>query len=524
LNAVRGGRARDAVGRTVRAGGVALVAALVAVVAGPCAAGAAAASGDWTRYHGDPAGAGVASGLAAVGTATRAWTSRSLDGTIFGQPVASSGLVFVATENDTVVALRAATGTVVWSRHLGTPVPASALACGDITPTVGITGTPVIDPVRREVFVVADELRDGQPAHVLVGLSTATGAIAMTQAVDPAGADPTALLQRTGLALDAGRVIFGLGGNFGDCGSYRGRVVSVAETGGTPAFFTVDAAANQSQGAIWMGGAAPVVDPHGTVWVSAGNGSVTSAAEGYDNSDSALALTPLMRLVAAFAPTSWPQDNALDRDMATAPALLANGQVVVAGKSGIAYLLDGSHPGGVGGQEASLAGACPDEIVGGTAVRGSTVVLPCLSGPVAVRVSATPARLTLLWRASVGGGPPIVAAGLVWTIGQDGVLYGLDPASGAVRAHAPIGALANHFPTPGIGEGLLLVPNARQIVAFRTTAAAPAAGAAATPPPSPAATRRAGGSQAPPDWVWVPVAGAVIAIGAGAALIWRRRR
>ena len=59
--------------------------------------------------------------------------------------------VFVATENDTVYALSASTGAVVWSTHLGTPVPSGSLPCGDITPTVGITGTPVIDPSRAEI-------------------------------------------------------------------------------------------------------------------------------------------------------------------------------------------------------------------------------------------------------------------------------------------------------------------------------------------------------------------------------------
>ena len=504
-----------------------LVAGVVAALVGPMVAAAAvvtAPSGDWSRYHGDPGGTGLATGLAAVDTSTRAWTSPTLDGDIYGQPVAATGRVFIATENNTVVALQATTGAVVWSRHLGTPVPASALPCGDIAPTVGITGTPVIDPVRQEIFVVADELRGGGPTHVLVGLSTATGAIEMTVPVDPAGTDPAAVLQRTGLALAAGRVIFGTGGNFGDCGSYRGRVVSVAETGGAPAYFTVDAAAGQSQGAVWMGGGAPVVDARGTVWVSAGNGSVTSAAQGYDGSDSALALTPAMALAGYFAPSSWPDDNASDRDMSMAPALLADGRVLVAGKSGSAYLLDGSRPGGIGGQQATRADACRGAIEGGAAVLGATVVVPCRRGPVAVRVSTRPAGLSVRWRAAVGGGPPIAAAGLVWTIASDGVLYGLDPASGAVRTHAPIGAIANHFPTPGVGAGLLLAAAARQVVAFRTTATPASHGSATAPAPPAPATGAGGGSGGPSAWFWVAIAAVAVVLVTSAARVWRRRR
>ncbi len=56
-------------------------------------------------------------------------------------------------------------------------------------------------------------------------------------------------------------------------------------------------------------------------------------------------------------------------------------------------------------------------------------------------------------------GPPIVAGGLVWTIGSDGVLYGLNPTSGTVTEQATIGAPANHFPTPSVGAGLLLAPS-----------------------------------------------------------------
>ena len=261
----------------------------------------------WTVYHGDPAGHGVATAPGTVDTTAPAWATPALDGQIYGEPLVSAGRIYVATENDTVYALSAGTGKVAWSRHLATPVPASSLPCGDITPTVGITGTPVIDAARREIFVVADEEAGGHPAHVLAGLSTATGRVEMTRDVDPPGADTAALLQRTGLNLAGGRVVFGFGGNDGDCATYRGRVVSVPVTGGTPAMFTVDGKPGQSQGAVWMGGGAPAVDTAGHVWVSVGNGSVYQASRGYDDSDSALDLTPSMKLLQYFRRPAGPQ-------------------------------------------------------------------------------------------------------------------------------------------------------------------------------------------------------------------------
>ena len=500
----------------------------------PTATTPSASIPSWTVYHGDTTGRGVAATVSSVALSSPAWRSPSLDGQLYGEPLAADGLVFVATENDTVYALSASNGTIVWSTHVGTPVPSGSLPCGNISPRVGITGTPVIDVARAELFVVADELVGGNPAHELVGLDTTTGKTRLTQAVDPAGATPSALLQRTALTLDAGRVVFGFGGNYGDCGSYRGWVIGVPEGGGTASEFAVDSGPGESRGAIWMGGAAPVVDAGGNVWVTAGNGSVTSSSHPYDNSDSVLELSASLSLLQHFAPSQWADNNAADLDLSAAPALLADGQVVAAGKSGLAYLLNGAALGGIGGQEASLPGACPDDIDGGVAVMGSTVYLPCLSGTVAVEASVSPPRLRLLWRAPVGGGPPIVAAGLVWTIGQDGGLYGLDPTTGAVRQHTTLGAPANHFPTPSVGDGLLLAPAADRVVAF--AAASPVAGAgtstststtAAHPTTTVPATTTTAPTPGGGPSAWVTAAAVIGALVVAAGLTWllvRRRR
>jgi outer membrane protein assembly factor BamB len=503
----------------------------VSLEAGPATATALPSrpgdSGSWTVYHRDPAGTGVAEPVSKVDTRARVWTSPTLDGQIYSEPLVSRGRVYVATENDTVYALSAADGAVAWSVHLGSPVPWDSLPCGNIRPTVGITGTPVIDRSRSEIFVVADELDNGSPAHRLVGLSTLSGTVEMNQDVDPPGADPAALLQRTGLTLDAGRVVFGFGGNYGDCGSYRGRVAAVPETGGTPAYFTVDAAPDESRGSVWMGGAAPVVDNAGDIWVSTGNGSVDSAANAYDNSDGVLELSSSLQLIQFFAPSTWPADNSRDLDMSTAPVLLPDGQVLLTGKSRIVYLLDGSHLGGVGGQQADLPSACSDAIDGGAAAVGMTVYLPCLRGPVAVQATSSPPALRLLW-AGAGGGPPVVAAGLVWSIGQNGTLYGLDPATGRVRQQATIGAPANHFPTPSVADGLLIAPAADNVVAF----AAPAPGSQPATAPSGSASQPTNGqSSAPPAasshfggrYIAAIVVAALVVIIGGGWLLWRRR-
>jgi outer membrane protein assembly factor BamB len=274
-----------------------------------------------------------------------------------------------------------------------------------------------------------------------------------------------------------------------------------------------------------MGGAAPAVDARGDVWVSVGNGSVYNASRGYDNSDSALDLSPSMRLLQYFAPASWASDNSRDLDMSAEPVLLPGGQVLLAGKSPTAYLLNGAHLGGIGGQLASLSSACDGDIDGGAAAAGRTVYLPCVSGIVAVAAATSPPGLRLLWRSGTGGGPPIVAGGLVWTISQAGTLYGLDPQTGQVRQQAAIGAVANHFPTASVGAGLLLAPAANRVVAFRATGGpgVPASTAPASPasvgPASPDAASPPGQAGGPAPGGGGLSGGAIAGIVAGGVVL-----
>ena len=444
-------------------------------------AAAGAASSDWTVYHHDPGGSGVDTSGALPAAASLAWTSAPLDGQVYGEPLVAGNLVYVTTENDTVDALDASNGALVWSTHLATPVPSSALPCGDINPTVGITSTPVIDEARGEIFVVADEMINGTPSHELVGLSLSTGAVMLNEDVDPPGAYTPALLQRVALTLDAGHVVFGFGGNFGDCSSYHGWVVEVPEAGGPMSTLEIDPAPGASQGAVWMGGAAPIVDGQGNIWVSVGNGSVAASGGPSDFSDSVLELSASLQLEQSFTPTTRSTDNASDLDLgSSSPVLLTNGEVLQAGKSQKAYLLSQSHLGGIGGQQATLTNFCGADVDGGSAVVGSVAYMPCQSGIIAVQTSAAPPALGVLWKTPTGaGGPPIVAGGLIWTISQNGILFGLNPANGQAFEQFTLGTEANHFPTPAAGDGLLLAASSNAVHAF-FTAPPPVVGMAAT--------------------------------------------
>ena len=278
-------------------------------------------------------------------------------------------------------------------------------------------------------------------------------------------------------------MVFGYGGNAGDCPTYHGWVVSVPEAGG--AMDAYDVTPTGGQGAVWMGGAAPAVDGSGNVWVASGNGSA-QGTDPYDGSDSVIELSPAMLREQIFYPSSWATDNQHDRDLgSSAPALLADGTAFEAGKSGAGYLLSQGDLGGEGGQLGEAASLCGGVVDGGDAVVGSVVYAPCSSGLLAVETSTSSPWLTTLWQTPTGSaGPPIVAGGLVWTMTTGGALYGLNPATGAAVQHFSIGAVSNHFPTPSVGAGLLLAASSTQVHAFEGPAGLP--GPPVFPPPTPA--------------------------------------
>jgi hypothetical protein len=93
-----------------------------------------------------------------------------VDGKVDAQPLIVSAVpipghgnpnvVFAATEHDSVYAFDAATGTVYWHVSLLQPgeTPSDNRGCGQVTPEIGITATPVIDPAagpHGTIYLVA---------------------------------------------------------------------------------------------------------------------------------------------------------------------------------------------------------------------------------------------------------------------------------------------------------------------------------------------------------------------------------
>jgi polyvinyl alcohol dehydrogenase (cytochrome) len=406
---------------------------------------------DWPTYHHDNSRAGVATGLAPVGTLSTAWTAR-LDGAVYGQPLVVGNRVFAATENDTVYALDAATGRVVWSRHLGTPMRQSALPCGNIDP-LGITSTMVFDPATNLLFALGEFSPGG--AHVLVSLDAATGAVRQRRAADPPKGTRVAHLQRPALTLFSGRVYMAYGGLLGDCGRYFGTVVGLPVTGSGPAISFV--VPTTREGGIWGTAGAAVIG--GRLMFSVGNGASTTT---FDGSDSVTALSPELKLLDRFAPSTWAADNARDLDLGSMGPIAVNGFVYANGKRSVGYTLRPTRLGGIGGQVA-MGSTC--SAFGAAAVSGNTVYVPCTSGTRAVRISTTGA-ISTLWRAPVPArGSPSIGGGAVWVVDYDGgVLYALNPSTGAVRQRLSIGR-APHFASPTLSVNRAYVGTMTGVVA-----------------------------------------------------------
>jgi len=411
----------------------------------------------WPQFNRDTARSGVAAGLPAAGPLSIRWRA-NLDGAVYGQPLLIGGLVVAATENDTVYALNGSTGETVWKRHVGTPMPRSSLhGCGDIFP-LGITGTPVYDQGNGLVYAVAETTGY---QHVLFGLSVSNGTVRVERYIPTPDGQQAWDQQRPALALANGRVYATFGGLAGDCGPYIGSIVGVpvSGSGGLVSFRTP----TTREGAIWAT-AGPVTGSGGDLYVSTGNGAANGGR--YDGSDSVNRLSPTLRRLSSFTPSTWADDNSHDLDLGSSqPALAAGGSLLIMGKRGTGYLLDATNLGGIGGQRGQSA-ICP--AFGAAAVSGSTVYEPCTSnGPAAIDVSAATGTIRVLWRGPrSANGSPVVGGGAVWVTDWDsGTLYELSQATGKVRYQISIGAGLPHFSSLSLGNGTAFVATLNGVTA-----------------------------------------------------------
>src|SRR5262249_39418040 len=137
----------------------------------------------------------------------------------------------------------ALTGAVLISRNFGPTFDATAIGCADVAPTVGITGTPVVDTTTNTAYFYSKNSAGDWTLHA-VSTDDLTDRAGFPLTIHgTAQNDPTATfnsiyeLQRPGLLLMNGVVYAGFGAHC-DIGPYRGWIVGVTTTGVVRTFFS----------------------------------------------------------------------------------------------------------------------------------------------------------------------------------------------------------------------------------------------------------------------------------------------
>ena len=171
---------------------------------------------------------------AGPGKLVTAWTA-GLDGAVYGQPLVIGGDVIAATENDSIYALSRTTGRVVWQTHVGTPVAAGRPARVRQHLPARDHRHPCLRPGQRPG--VRGSRGHRLPARAGRGRRRPPGrsGCAAHSTQPTASNQPAYNQQRPALAIDDGRVYATFGGLAGDCGPYRGGVVSAPLAGKRPA-------------------------------------------------------------------------------------------------------------------------------------------------------------------------------------------------------------------------------------------------------------------------------------------------
>ncbi len=195
-------------------------------------------------------------------------------------------VVYVVTENDSVYAFDADTFAQLWHVSLlgANETASDNRGCGQVSPIIGITSTPVIDlsaGTHGEIFLVAMSLDNGgnyhQRLHALDVTSGAetSGSPVSIQATFPKTSgtttfDPKQYKERAALLLLNG-VIYTTWASHCDDGPYQGWMMGYNET--TLARSSVlNVTPNGSEGAIWMAGDGPAADSSGNIYFLDANG------------------------------------------------------------------------------------------------------------------------------------------------------------------------------------------------------------------------------------------------------------
>jgi outer membrane protein assembly factor BamB len=459
----------------------------------------------------------------------------SVDGKVDAQPLYLSDLtvagavhnaVYVATESDSVYAFDSDTGTTLWHVSLlpSGETTSDTHGCGQVTPAIGVTSTPVIDRTagtNGAIYVVAMSKDSTSAYHqrlhaldVTTGAELFNGPVAITATYTAPGSvvatfEPGQYEERAALLLSQG-IVYTSFTSHCDAAPYSGWMMGYSET--TLAQTSVlNIGPNSNAGpAIWMAGGGPGADSSGNIYLLSANGAfeTTLDANGfpnkqdYGNSFLKLAATSTTLTVADyFTMSNEVAESNADQDLGSGGELILPDQtdstntvrhlVVGAGKDGNIYLVNRDSMGKFNASSNNiwqqLSGALPGGIwstpayFNGTLYygdNGATLKAFALSN---AKLGSSPASQSPSQFAYPGTAPAVSANGtsngIVWAhenSSSQAVLHAYDATNLAHELYNSSQAAnnrdqfgpGNKFITPTVADGKVFVGTQNSVAVF----------------------------------------------------------
>ncbi|MGH8199073.1 MAG: PQQ-binding-like beta-propeller repeat protein [Steroidobacteraceae bacterium] len=458
----------------------------------------------------------------------------SVDGKVDAQPLylsqlaiggATHAVVFVATENDSVYAFDPQTGATLWHVSLlaAGETPSDDRGCGQISPGIGVTSTPVVDRSagpNGAIFLVAMSKDSSSNYHQRVhALDITTGAELFSGPVtvnptysSAAGGQqtfaPGQYAERAALLLENGTVYTGWTSHC-DAQPYSGWVVGYSES--TLAQTAVLNVAADSEGgpSIWMSGGGLAADSSGNIYLLTANGGFETTLNSggfpqygdYGNSFLKLATAGGGLAVADyFAPFNEVAESAADEDLGSGGVMLLPDQtdsggvvrhlMVGGGKDGNLYVIDRDNMGkfspanNADWQE--LDGVLPGGSFATPAYFNGTIYYGAVGAPLeaftvsGAKLSGQPVSETTSEFPYPGASPAIsangTASGIVWVAenSDPAVLHAYDATdlthelynSNQAAANRDNFGTGNKFITPAVADGMVFVGTTSGVAVF----------------------------------------------------------
>jgi len=459
-----------------------------------------------------------------------------VDGKVDAQPLYVSRLnvsgsahnvVFAATEHDSVYAFDADTGSVLWHATLlaAGETLSDTRGCGQVTPEIGVTSTPVIDRsagAHGTLYVVAMSKDASSNYHQrLHALDLTTGAELLNGPVEITAAYPTAAggatmfspgqyEERAALLLSNG-TIYTSWTSHCDIAPYFGWIIAYSASAlSRTAVLNVAPNSGGVGPAIWMSGGGPAADSAGNIYLLTANGAFETAldANGFpskqDYGNSFLKISTAggsLTVADYFTMYNEVAESSADQDLGSGGEMLlpdltdstnsVRHLVIGAGKDGNIYVVNRDSMGKfnstgnsqiwqqVGGALTSSVYSTP-AYFNGTVYYGEVGATLKAFAIVNARLAATPQSQSAAQFAYPGTAPSVSANGtsnaIVWAHENTdpAVLHAYDAANLAHELYNSNQAAGNRdhfgagnkFMTPAVADGKVFVGTTTGVAVF----------------------------------------------------------